>query len=38
MKDLFITHKNDKRTITWIAKAMNISINTLKEWSAILKK
>jgi transposase len=38
IKELFIEHKKSWKTLLWISDAMNISINTLKEWGAKLKK
>ena len=38
IKELFAQHKRNWKTLSWISEAMNISINTLKEWWAKLKR
>jgi hypothetical protein len=38
MKSLFIEHRNNGKSLSWITEAMNISINTLKEWGSRLSK
>lgn len=38
MKNLFREHKKNGKTLSWITEAMNISINTIKEWSSRLHK
>ncbi len=38
IKELFIEHRNNGKTLEWITHAMNISLNTIKVWSALLKK
>jgi hypothetical protein len=32
IKELFIEHRRSGKTLVWISEAMNISMNTLKEW------
>ncbi len=38
IKEVFREHRNNKKTLSWIANALNISVNTLKEWSVKMKK
>jgi hypothetical protein len=38
IKEIFIQHRKNGKTLSWITDALNISFNTIKEWSAKLKK
>ena len=38
IKELFIEHRKNGKTLEWITDAMNISLNTIKVWSALLKR
>lgn len=38
IKELFMEHKNNGKTLPWISDAMHISVNTLKEWWSKLKR
>lgn len=38
IKELFIHHKSNGKTLLWISEAMNISVNTLKEWWTKLQR
>lgn len=38
IKELFIEHRKSWKTLLWISEAMNISMNTIKEWWVKLKR
>lgn len=38
MRDLFQKHREDGKTIAWISDVLKISIHTLQNWRAELKK
>lgn len=38
IQELFMEHRKSWKTLLWISEAMNISMNTLKEWWVKLKR
>jgi hypothetical protein len=38
MRDLFQKHREDGKSVVWIADALQIALGTLQTWRAELKK